>query len=395
MKRKMLIIFLLFYSALYSQESQFCFNLNGKIENIENVKGQELELSYIDNGTIIQKTIDMRNGKFSIKGNISEPTFAQLKLGEVSVHFWLEEGNISLSFSVVEPDKLEIKGSELWQQTNMIKNEVSKSLVIQDSIISVRDLIAKELEIEKDSIRTKKLKLEQKKVTQVLDSIIKKNQLYSIYRFRSDPNSFITIKALIQLFPMFYGRWISSEEAIEIYNELSFEKQNTPTGKKVKQLIENYRNTEIGHQAPDFETKDIHGNTVKLSDFRCKKAVLLDAWASWCGPCIKNIPHINEIYHQYKDNGLVIIGISMDSDIKQWQEAIIKYKTEDWIHILADRENLSWFTKGFSEEDILFKYPLIESIPRYFLINKKGIVVGNWKKYSNEILIELQKILEN
>src|SRR5205085_578578 len=65
--------------------------------------------------------------------------------------------------------------------------------------------------------------------------------------------------------------------------------------------------------APDFTLKDSHGVHVKLSDLR-GKVVVLDFWATWCGPCKVTIPEMNKLAQKYQDKGVVILGISMDED---------------------------------------------------------------------------------
>ena len=66
-------------------------------------------------------------------------------------------------------------------------------------------------------------------------------------------------------------------------------------------------------QAPDFELKDASGKTVKLSDYK-GKVVLLDFWATWCGPCGIEIPWFTEFQRKYKDRGFEVLGVSMDDD---------------------------------------------------------------------------------
>ena len=66
-------------------------------------------------------------------------------------------------------------------------------------------------------------------------------------------------------------------------------------------------------EAPDFELKDVNGKTVKLSDFR-GKAVMVDFWATWCGPCQIEIPWFMDFERKYKDQGFVVIGIAMDDE---------------------------------------------------------------------------------
>ncbi len=66
-------------------------------------------------------------------------------------------------------------------------------------------------------------------------------------------------------------------------------------------------------RAPDFELPDASGKTLRLSDFK-GKVVLLDFWATWCGPCRKSTPWMIELAHKYRDAGLVVVGVSMDED---------------------------------------------------------------------------------
>ena len=66
-------------------------------------------------------------------------------------------------------------------------------------------------------------------------------------------------------------------------------------------------------KAPDFELKDANGQTVRLSDYR-GKVVLLDFWATWCGPCKIEIPWFQEFERQNKDKGFAVIGVAMDDD---------------------------------------------------------------------------------
>lgn len=67
------------------------------------------------------------------------------------------------------------------------------------------------------------------------------------------------------------------------------------------------------HVAPDFALKDANGNTVRLSDYK-GKVVLLDFWATWCGPCKVEIPWFIQFEQQYKDKGFAVLGVSMDED---------------------------------------------------------------------------------
>jgi thiol-disulfide isomerase/thioredoxin len=76
-----------------------------------------------------------------------------------------------------------------------------------------------------------------------------------------------------------------------------------------------------GAVAPDFTQKTPEGTDLSLSDLR-GKVVLIDFWASWCGPCRRENPYVVQLYNQYKDKGFEILGVSLDRNRESWLQAI-------------------------------------------------------------------------
>jgi thiol-disulfide isomerase/thioredoxin len=97
------------------------------------------------------------------------------------------------------------------------------------------------------------------------------------------------------------------------------------------------------------------------------KIVLIDCWATWCGPCLKEMPHIKELYDKYHDKGFEVIGISMDEpSAKERVKKLIKQKNIPWPQRFEG--------KGFEEDSFRKQYD-IKSLPTVYLLNREGIIV--------------------
>ena len=110
--------------------------------------------------------------------------------------------------------------------------------------------------------------------------------------------------------------------------------------------------------APDFALKDANGATVKLSDYK-GKAVLLDFWATWCGPCKIEIPWFTEFEQTYKDRGFAVVGVSMDED--GW--TVVKPYLEE--HKVNYRVLLG-------NDEVGQAFGGVDSLPTTFLIDRSG-----------------------
>ena len=113
--------------------------------------------------------------------------------------------------------------------------------------------------------------------------------------------------------------------------------------------------------APAFTVHGLDGKTVKLSDYR-GRPVVLDFWATWCGPCRSSMPHLSHLQDRYRDQGLVVLGLSMDDGSPQQ------------VRRFAERLGVR-FRLAVADERVLDLYGPIRSIPTTVFINRKGMVV--------------------
>jgi peroxiredoxin len=120
----------------------------------------------------------------------------------------------------------------------------------------------------------------------------------------------------------------------------------------------------VGQQAPDISLPDQTGNIKTLSSLR-GKYVLLDFWASWCGPCRFENPNVVRLYQKYQDKNFTILSVSLDSDEKSWLRAI-EADGMEWNHV-SDLKK--W------ESSIIPVYHL-DAIPMTYLLDDKGIIIG-------------------
>ena len=132
---------------------------------------------------------------------------------------------------------------------------------------------------------------------------------------------------------------------------------------------------------------------MKLSGFRGKSYVMLDFWANWCGPCLKSVPHLKQLFAKYHDKGLEFICVSVDYKKDKWLSAIEKYDLSSWLHILSVQNLEQSLQYAENKDDIREKYPLGNGVPQYILIDKTGKIIGKWSCYSEQNELEQDKML--
>lgn len=143
-----------------------------------------------------------------------------------------------------------------------------------------------------------------------------------------------------------------------------YEKDNPILIAPLKQRIDGVGGFESGAVAPDFVQKTPDGEEMKLSDLR-GNVVLVDFWASWCGPCRRENPHVKKLYEKYSHRGFEVLGVSLDRTEASWKRAIEQDGLE-WYHV-SD-------LKGWKNE--VAKMYSVSSIPHTILLDKEGRIIA-------------------
>lgn len=146
----------------------------------------------------------------------------------------------------------------------------------------------------------------------------------------------------------------------------------------------------VGSKALDFTLPCVDNKSITLSECYAKGFVLLDFWASWCGPCIKEIPELQKLHSQHKDR-LQIISISVDESKAQWQDAIAKYDLSQWHQLIANNKEEYYFAE---QANTALAYG-VEQIPCFILIDSNGTIIGRWSHLTADATKEIEQLIAN
>jgi len=315
------------------------------------------------------------NGKFEFKGKAGlQPQLAYIyieandpKKQSVNLQsFYVEQGKIKVDASTGVLQDAVIKGTPINEDFNTLKQ--SYKPLTASYMLAQQEL--KNASVNNNAAGVKMYASQLAMLKQQYDNL---RETF----VKSHPNSVISIMNLRSLISS-----RTSKQLAILFNGLSYNLRNSKGGLALQNdILGKRRAIQVGSLSPNFALKTTKGKLLNLSSLR-GQYVLLDFWASWCGPCRLENPNLIKCYKQYNKRGFTILGVSVDGDKSKWLAAVRK-------------DGLIWqnvSTIGADKLNNARRLYHISSYPSNFLIDPEGIIIAKNLR-GNELYNKLAELL--
>lgn len=327
------------------------FTITGKITGLDSgwvyLYNRQTDAGAIDSTRI-------SNGLFSFKGKVPAPTLYLLGISnnghkEYRLGFFVENGQLNISGKKDSIADAIVTGSPTQDEYQKF---IASRKPLDDEGTKLEKLYA--------DVQAKKNKWLVDSLEKVFDLYDRKGKDFVKNYAKQHPASYV---AALQVYQDFSYNF-DPAELDSIYNGMDSTIQQSYFGQKIRNVSDLAKKTAVGKPAPDFVQNDVSGKPVSLAAFK-GKYVLVDFWASWCGPCRAENPNVVKAYLKYHPKGFEILGVSLDNAKDKWTAAIQKDKL-NWTQV-SDLQG--W------KNSVAALYG-VQAIPMNFLVDKDGKIAG-------------------
>ncbi|MFX1703225.1 TlpA disulfide reductase family protein [Chitinophaga sp. CC14] len=355
-----------FLAGCAGQTEKGEFKIEGHLSNLP-LGSVLLEELTLDNVKVVDSTnVKDASGKFTLKGMVAEQGLYRVRFENGKfILLALDAGDMKIDGDIDKLEDVKISGSEPTAELQQFMSDISKqSIALTEEMRSLDSLHA----VLPDSAFQPKVAAFQKKEKEF------ENGFFLMADKTKNPAT-----AVFAISQVRNGEEIVAHKQV-ITNLATRFPKNTLVKSMTDKILELEKNQgsggdaaggeepsaiKVGQVAPDFTLPDPSGKMISLSSFR-GKFVLVDFWASWCGPCRQENPNVVKAYQQYKGKNFTILGVSLDKTKDKWQEAI-KADGLVWSHV-SDLK--------FWDSAVVPLYGL-NAIPTNFLLDPQGKVIAS------------------
>jgi peroxiredoxin len=352
------------------------FTVTGHLKNLGD-STKWVYISYPKDGKRFTDSAAVTNNTYTIKGDVTEPILAYLWFTKPNPHVRTLPKNMADIF--LEPAGITVTHTDSFSNVKITGSKANEEYAkIQAAIKPYDDkenaLYEQYDAAKKDGDKTKMNALE--KQIDTIDSTSSEN-VYGGYL-----KQHITSPIALYALQRYGGYEIVPSKVKPYFDQLPETQKNSVSGKAYAQRIEAAQKTDIGQLALDFTQSDTLSKPVSLASFR-GKYVLVDFWASWCGPCRRENPNVVKAFNAYKDKNFTVLGVSLDKQDGK----------EKWLKAIHD-DGLAWTHVSDLQfwDNAVAKLYGIQAIPQNLLIDPNGKIIAK-NLHGDELSQKLSTIL--